>query len=90
MSITKPAPQYYLGRTQKRVSLNTDSFQVPKEKLRRLESFLANVTTTHPRAVTRSQGSRPFLVINRHRIEQLFLEVQLAFEAAERAFADGS
>lgn len=33
--------QYYLGRTQKRVSLNTDSFQVAKEKLRRLESSLA-------------------------------------------------
>jgi hypothetical protein len=33
--------QYYLGRTQKRVSLQTTFYHVAKEKLRRLESGLA-------------------------------------------------
>lgn len=33
--------QYYLGRTQKRISLQTSSYQVAKEKLRRLETGLA-------------------------------------------------
>jgi|GEM_PF-1866953 len=33
--------QYYLGRTQKRISLQTTSYQIAKEKLRRLESGLA-------------------------------------------------
>ena len=33
--------QYYLGRTQKRISLQTTSYGIAKEKLRRLESGLA-------------------------------------------------
>lgn len=33
--------QYYLGRTQKRISLQTTSYAIAKEKLRRLESGLA-------------------------------------------------
>lgn len=33
--------QYYLGRTQKRISLQTTSYGIANEKLRRLESGLA-------------------------------------------------
>jgi integrase len=36
--------QYYLGGEQKRVSLNTDSLQVAKEKIRQIESSLARGT----------------------------------------------
>ena len=32
--------QYYVGRKQKRISLNTTSLQIAKEKLRQLESAL--------------------------------------------------
>ncbi len=32
--------QYYVGKTQKRINLYTDSFQIAKEQLRQLESAL--------------------------------------------------